>query len=139
LARVVLAESSPVMSQENNDFVIAALGSRHMPSDGGVAFIVVQHLVPDPATVLPKLPAKYTDMAVEQARDCTQVIPNRVYIIPPNATLTIRESGSNKHRATLLGSVRYIEKPSQLEEFLGTVGRGVKEMLHDFSKDSEFI
>jgi hypothetical protein len=29
-----------------------------------------------------------------------------------------------------MGGVRYIEKPSQLEEFLSTVGRAVKEMLN---------
>jgi two-component system CheB/CheR fusion protein len=31
-------------------------------------------------------------MTVEQARDRTKVVPNRVYIIPPNATLTIKNS-----------------------------------------------
>jgi hypothetical protein len=35
----------------------------------------------------------------------------------------------DKHRSSLTGAVRYIEKPSQLEEFLSTVGRAVKEML----------
>jgi len=95
--------SLPEMSQNNNEFVVAALGAsagglaafenffRHMPSDAGIAFIVVQHLAPDHATVLPELLAKYTQMVVEQARDRTQVEPNRVYIIPPNATLTIQE------------------------------------------------
>jgi hypothetical protein len=28
-----------------------------------------------------------------------------------------------------MGAVRYIEKPSQLEEFLSTVGRAVKEIF----------
>ena len=29
-------------------------------------------------------------MAVEQARDHAEVLPNRVYVIPPNVTLTIK-------------------------------------------------
>jgi two-component system, chemotaxis family, CheB/CheR fusion protein len=92
------------MGQNNSEFVIAALGAsaggleafekffNYMPSDAGIAFIVVQHLAPDHATALPELLAKYTHMPVEQARDRRQVAPNRVYIIPPNATLTIQNS-----------------------------------------------
>ena len=86
----------------SDQFLIAALGAsaggleafenffRHMPADAGIAFTVVQHLAPDHASALPELLARYTSMAVEQARDRTKVVPNRVYIIPPNATLTIK-------------------------------------------------
>jgi two-component system, chemotaxis family, response regulator Rcp1 len=49
----------------------------------------------------------------------------------PIAIITSSHARSDKQRTTLVGSVRYIEKPSQLEEFLRTVGRAVKEMLHD--------
>ena len=48
----------------------------------------------------------------------------------PIAIITSSQAKSDRHRTTLLGSVRYIEKPSQLEEFLRTVGEAVKEMLH---------
>ena len=87
-----------------DEFVIAALGAsagglealenffQHMPPDAGISFIVVQHLAPDHVTALPELLARRTDMPVEQARDHTLVIPNRVYIIPPNATLTISKN-----------------------------------------------
>ena len=63
---------------------------RHTSADAGIAFAVVQHLAPDHASALPELLARYTSMGVEQARDRTKVVPNRVYIIPPNATLTIK-------------------------------------------------
>ncbi len=87
-----------------DEFVIAALGASagglqalenffaHMPADAGIAFIVVQHLAPDHATALPELLARCTEMPVEQARDHTPVVPNRVYVIPPNATLTINKN-----------------------------------------------
>jgi len=87
-----------------NEFPIAALGAsaggleafekffKHMPSDAGIAFVVVQHLAPDHPSVLPELLAKYTKMTVEQAQDRQSVVPNRVYIIPPGATLTIKNN-----------------------------------------------
>ena len=61
----------------------------HMPSDADLSFVLVQHLDPDHETLMPELLAKCTSMPVEQVEDETPVEPNRVYFIPPNATLTI--------------------------------------------------
>lgn len=47
----------------------------------------------------------------------------------PIAIITSSQARSDKHRSSLIGAVRYIEKPSQLEPFLATVGKAVKEML----------
>lgn len=46
----------------------------------------------------------------------------------PIAILTSSRAHSDKHRAAIQG-VRYVEKPSQLTEFLASVGQVVKEML----------
>ena len=46
----------------------------------------------------------------------------------PMAIITSSQAVSDKTRASTAG-VRYIEKPSPLDEFLSTVGRAVKEML----------
>jgi two-component system, chemotaxis family, CheB/CheR fusion protein len=90
------------MSDED-EFLIVALGAsagglepletffKHMLPDAGIAFVIVQHLAPDHPTSLPQLLARHTAMPVEQAQDNTQVMPNRVYVIPPNATLTIEK------------------------------------------------
>ncbi|MGH9632076.1 MAG: response regulator [Bryobacteraceae bacterium] len=49
----------------------------------------------------------------------------------PIAILSSSQASSDKHRIGLQ-SVRYIQKPSELEDFLATVGQAVKEMLtHD--------
>jgi CheY-like chemotaxis protein len=48
----------------------------------------------------------------------------------PVAILSSSQARSDKHRAGLMGAVRYIEKPSLLEEFLAKVGQAVKEMLN---------
>src|SRR5579862_3039476 len=91
------------MKQESNEFLIVALGAsagglepletffRHMPPDAGFAFVIVQHLAPDHPTALPELLARHTAMPVEEAKNRTQVVPDHVYVIPPNATLTIQE------------------------------------------------
>jgi two-component system CheB/CheR fusion protein len=63
----------------------------HMPGDAGMAFAVVQHLAPDHESALPQLLRKHTAMPVEQIRNNTRVEPDRVYVIPPNATLTIHD------------------------------------------------
>lgn len=47
----------------------------------------------------------------------------------PVAIITSSQAASDKTRSTLAGAIRYITKPSDLEEFLSTVGRAVKEML----------
>lgn len=47
----------------------------------------------------------------------------------PIAILTSSGASSDRHRA-LLRRTRYIQKPSQLADFLVTVGTAVKEMLH---------
>jgi two-component system CheB/CheR fusion protein len=60
-----------------------------MPSDSGVAFVIVQHLDPRHATLMPELLGRTTRMSVEQVRDQTPVQADHVYVIPPNATLTI--------------------------------------------------
>jgi two-component system, chemotaxis family, CheB/CheR fusion protein len=92
-----------VSQSDTPEFVIAALGAsagglepletffKHMPADAGIAFVIIQHLAPDHPTALPDLLGRHTGMPVEQAQDNTQVVPNRVYVIPPNATLTIEK------------------------------------------------
>ena len=61
----------------------------HMPPDTGMAFVVVQHLDPRHVTLMPELLGRTTRMGVEQVRDETPAQPDHVYVIPPNATLTI--------------------------------------------------
>jgi two-component system, chemotaxis family, CheB/CheR fusion protein len=61
----------------------------NMPADSGMAFVLVQHLAPDRNSLLAELIARSTSMAVTEAVDGTEVVPNHVYVIPPDATLNI--------------------------------------------------
>jgi two-component system CheB/CheR fusion protein len=60
-----------------------------MPAPNGLAFIVVAHLAPDHASLLPQLIGKKTEMPVIQAQDGMPVKPDHVYVIPPNKEMTI--------------------------------------------------
>ncbi|MDY3551822.1 chemotaxis protein CheB [Gemmata sp. JC717] len=61
------------------------------PADAGMAYVLVQHLPPDRESLLADLLAKRTRMPVVQVADGTPVEPDRVYVIRPGHTLTIRD------------------------------------------------
>ena len=57
-----------------------------MPADAdpGMAFVLVQHLAPDHASILTALMQRYTRMKVHEVEDGMTVRINCAYIIPPN-------------------------------------------------------
>src|SRR5579863_5890636 len=61
-----------------------------LPSDTGMAFVVVQHLEPHSESQLAGILSRSTTMAVLQAREGQPVEPNHVYVIPPNALMVIQ-------------------------------------------------
>ena len=62
---------------------------RHMDENSGMAFVLISHLAPDHDSLLSELLAKETQMPVFQVREETQLRPNHVFVISPNATLTV--------------------------------------------------
>ncbi|MBI3299260.1 MAG: PAS domain-containing protein [Elusimicrobia bacterium] len=69
----------------------------HLPGDTGLGFVFVQHLDPSHKSALAALLAKATPMKVREAVGGMTVEPNNVYIIPPNAEISI-EAGILKLR-----------------------------------------
>ena len=63
----------------------------HMPPASGMAFVVVQHLSPQHKSMLVDLVRTSTSMPVEEASDGALMQPDHVYVIPPDATLTIQD------------------------------------------------
>lgn len=59
------------------------------PLDGGVAYVLVQHLDPNHESMLAELLGRRTTMPVRQVADGMTVEANNVYLIPPNASLVI--------------------------------------------------
>jgi two-component system CheB/CheR fusion protein len=62
-----------------------------MPIDSGMAFVLVQHLAPDHVSMLVELLGKSTQMKMQQAQNGMKIEANQVYIIPPDATLTVEK------------------------------------------------
>ena len=63
----------------------------HMPADTGMAFVLVQHLAPQHKSMLVELLQPQTTMPIVEAKDGIAVAENCIYVIPPDATLTIKE------------------------------------------------
>lgn len=83
-------------------FLIAGIGAsaggieaiqgffRHIPSEPGIAFVIVTHLSPDRESMLHEIIARYTALPVHVAADGARVEPNHVYVLPANANLGIK-------------------------------------------------
>src|SRR5215470_9637467 len=86
---------------QQNGFLIVAIGAsaggieastelvRALPANTGMAFVLVQHLDPTHHSILTELLAKETAMRVREVSDGLPLQPNHVYVIPPNATMSI--------------------------------------------------
>lgn len=85
LARVVALGGSAGGIQALRQFFAA------MPSDSGMAFVVILHLAPEHESVLSQILQKATGMSVEQATDGRKVLPNHVYVIPPGKHLSLTD------------------------------------------------
>ena len=62
---------------------------RALPSDTGMAFCLVQHLAPQHESILSELLGKATNMPVVEVTQGMKVQANHVYVIPPNADMSI--------------------------------------------------
>jgi two-component system CheB/CheR fusion protein len=62
---------------------------RALQADSSVAIVYVQHLAPKYESSLAELLGETTSMPVTQITDRTRIEPGHVYIIPPNAFLTV--------------------------------------------------
>lgn len=88
-------------SDEFNPFYYVGIGAsaggleaiedffKNMPSNSGLAFIVVQHLSPDYKSLMVELLSKHTDMPIYWAQAGIHVKRNSIYLIPPKKNLSI--------------------------------------------------
>ncbi len=88
-------------AQKRNRFPIVGMGAsaggleafelffKVMPSNSGMAFILISHLDPTHVSILPELIQKKTKMKISPIKDGLKVEPNMVYVIPPNKDVAI--------------------------------------------------
>ncbi|MBK9745696.1 MAG: PAS domain-containing protein [Chloroflexi bacterium] len=60
-----------------------------LPPNTGMAFVVIQHLMPDHESILPELIQRHTSLRVQVITDDAEVLPDQVYILPPNFEVTL--------------------------------------------------
>jgi len=60
-----------------------------LPSDTGLAFVIVQHLSPDFKSLMDELLARHTEMPIHLVEDGMSIEPDHVYLIPPKKEMII--------------------------------------------------
>lgn len=63
----------------------------NIPSDTGMAFVVVQHLSPDFRSLMDELLARWTRMKIYRVTDGIEVEANSIYLIPPKKEMVISD------------------------------------------------
>ncbi|HEY5461437.1 MAG TPA: chemotaxis protein CheB, partial [Deferrimonas sp.] len=61
----------------------------NMPTDSGMAFVLIPHLAPEHKSIMAELLMRYTKMDIFEAEAGMRVNPNCVYIIPPNKDMAM--------------------------------------------------
>src|SRR5580698_6104863 len=61
---------------------------QYLPIETGMAFVLIQHLAPQHASILASLLSRATTMPVIEVSHGTPVKPNHVYVIPPNTVMS---------------------------------------------------
>ncbi len=91
----------PVPPREEETFPVVGIGAsagglealeeflRGVPPGSGMAFVVVQHLDPTHAGMLPELLQRATPMPVIRVTETVAVRPDTVYVIPPGRDLAL--------------------------------------------------
>jgi len=87
--------------QQDENLIIVGVGAsaggleafsellRHLPPATGMAFVLVQHLDPRHESALSELLAAKTQMQVLQVHNETRILPDHVYVIPPNTLMRV--------------------------------------------------
>ena len=62
----------------------------NLPTDTGMAFVLVQHMAPRPHSLLPEILTRVTRMPVIEVKDGQEVKPNHVYVSPPEVVMSLK-------------------------------------------------
>ncbi len=94
-------QSSEAKDPDDDRFPVVGIGASaggleafrellsHLPIDTGMAFVFIQHLSSNQKSLLSEILARATAMPVAEVQQGMAVKPNCVYVIPPNAKMTI--------------------------------------------------
>lgn len=63
-----------------------------LPSNTGMAFVIIQHLAPNHKSMLVDILGKYNSMPIKEIEDGMQVERNHIYMIPPKYNVVIHNN-----------------------------------------------
>lgn len=99
-SELVISENNNSASSEINvNFPVVGIGAsaggleavtallQNLPTNTGMAFVLVQHLAPTHESMLTVLLAREATMPVQEITDGMTIQPNHFYVIPPNTNL----------------------------------------------------
>lgn len=66
--------------------------ARQLPADLGAALFVVLHVAPEHKSVLPRILSSAGPLPAKHARNGEAILPNRIYVAPPDHHLLIHEN-----------------------------------------------
>ncbi len=78
----------------------------HLPADLGMAYVLIPHLNPTHASMMPQLLQKVSTMPIAEVVEGMRVEPNRVYIVTPNTTLRLAEGVLHTIKPRIPGPVQ---------------------------------
>ncbi|HLN19453.1 MAG TPA: chemotaxis protein CheB [Bacteroidales bacterium] len=96
-----ISDQAEFAKSQSKSFCIVGIGAsaggvealeeffKNITPDSGMAFVVIQHLAPDHKGMMPEILQRATQMKVIQASDNLEVVPDHVYVIPPNKSMDI--------------------------------------------------
>ena len=64
---------------------------KSMPTDTGMAFVIVQHLAPNFKSLMDELLSRWTDIPVKRVEEGMKVEPNSIYLIPRKKEMIISQ------------------------------------------------
>ncbi len=97
----IVKKSKPAAKEVAPSFNIVGIGAsaggleafeqffRAVPPASGMAFVLVSHLDPDHDSMLTEILQRATTMSVVEAQDQMKVLPDCVYVLPPNRKMAI--------------------------------------------------
>jgi two-component system, chemotaxis family, CheB/CheR fusion protein len=133
-ASAAKADGAKTARTEEPSFLVAAVGAsaggleaftgllRAIPGEVPLALILVQHLAHDQPSILPELLRKATALEVLLAQDGCPLQPRHVYVIPPDARMTVADGHLR---------VRRDSAPRQTEGTIDTLFRSVASSYRD--------
>jgi two-component system, chemotaxis family, CheB/CheR fusion protein len=109
----LLSSKEKAMKSQAHGFPVVGIGASaggleafeqffsSMPSDSGIAFVIVQHLDPTTRSSMPEILSRFTKMPIYVASDGLKVKPNSIFLIPPSKSMSIQDG------------VLYLHEPEQ--------------------------